>query len=284
MILPGSASQSLGAALADELGEALAVVETERFADGEFKLRVPDAGGERAVVVAATTSAAAHLELLQLQDLARESFDEVVTVLPYMGYARQDQAFRDGEPVSARAVARAISTGTDRVLAVNPHESGVGDFFDVPFETVDATPLLADPLPAIENPLFLAPDEGATDLARGVRDAYGAGTTDYFEKTRDYDTGEVHVAPAGTDPTGRAVVLVDDIVATGATMSAAIDRLYERDAAAVYVACLHPVFADNARAKLAEAGVAGLWATDTVERPISDVSVAPALAEKLRSD
>ncbi|MFB6118261.1 ribose-phosphate diphosphokinase [Halosegnis sp.] len=281
MILPGSASQSLGAALADELDERLAVVETERFADGEFKLRVPDAGGDRAVVVAATTSAEAHLELLQLQDLARESFDEVVTVLPYMGYARQDRAFREGEPISARAVAQAISTGTDRVLTVNPHEPAVSDFFDVPVEAVDAAPLLAEALPVIDDPLFLAPDEGAIGLAERVRDAYGTGTTDHFEKTRDYDTGEVTTAPAGTDPGGRAVVLVDDIVATGSTMSAAIDRLYERAAAAVYVACLHPVFADSARARLADAGVAGLWATDTVERPVSDVSVAPALADYL---
>jgi ribose-phosphate pyrophosphokinase len=281
MILPGSASQSLGAALADELDEPLAVPETQRFADGEFKLRVPEAGGERAVVVAATVSAEAHLELLQLQDLAREAFEEVVTVLPYMGYARQDRAFRDGEPVSARAVARAVSTGTDRVLAVNPHEPTVGDFFDVPFEPVDAAARLADPLPDLADPLFLAPDEGAVELAETVCAAYGAGGCDYFEKTRDYDTGEVTVEPAGTEPAGREVVLVDDIVATGSTMAAAIDRLHERDVAGAYVACVHPMLADNARAKLAAAGVAGLWGTDTIERPESDVSVAPAIADQL---
>ena len=281
MILPGSASQSLGAALADELDEPLAVPETQRFADGEFKLRVPDAGGERAVVVAATVSAEAHVELLQLQDLARDTFDEVVTVLPYMGYARQDRAFRDGEPVSARAVARAVSTGTDRVLAVNPHEPTVGDFFDVPFTAVDAAARLADPLPALDDPLFLAPDEGAVELAETVCAAYGTGACDYFEKTRDYDTGEVTVEPAGTEPAGREVVLVDDIVATGSTMAAAIDRLHERDVADAYVACIHPMLADNARAKLAAAGVAGLWGTDTVERPVSDVTVAPTLAEYL---
>ncbi|MFC7176774.1 ribose-phosphate diphosphokinase [Halosegnis marinus] len=281
MILPGSASQSLGAALADELDEPLAVVETQRFADGEFKVRVPDAGGERAVVVAATVSAEAHLELLQLQDLARAHFEEVVTVLPYMGYARQDRAFRDGEPVSARAVARAVSTGTDRVLAVNPHEPSIAEFFDVPFEVVDAAARLAEPLPDLADPLFLAPDEGAIGIAETVCDAYGAGSCDHFEKTRDYDTGDVTVEPAGADPDGREVVLVDDIVATGSTMSAAIARLHERGVADVYVTCLHPMFADNARAKLADAGVAGVWGTDTIERPVSDVSVAPTLAERL---
>ena len=279
MILPGSVSQSLAAALADQLDEPLAVVETDRFADGEFKLRVPDAGGDRAIIVAATTSAESHLELLQLQDLARANFDEVVTVLPYMGYARQDDAFRDGEPVSARAVARALSASTDRVVSVNPHEPTIGDFFDVPFDVIDAAPRLAEPLPDLDGPLFLAPDEGAVGLAETVRDAYGAGETDYFEKHRSYDTGDVAVEPAGTEPAGRSVVLVDDIVATGSTMAAAIDQLHEQRVAGVYVVCLHPMFAANARSKLAAAGVDGVWGTDTVERPTSAVSVAPAIAD-----
>lgn len=281
MIIPGSASQSLAASLADALDEPLATVETDRFADGEFKCRVPEAGGDRAVVVAATTSAEAHLELLLLQDVAGEAFDEVVTVLPYMGYARQDRAFREGEPVSARAVARAVSTGTDRVLTVNPHEPTVCEFFDVPCEAVDAASRLAEPLPDVDDPLFLAPDEGAIELAATVRDAYGTGATDYFEKTRDYDTGEVSVEPADTDVAGRDVVLVDDIVATGSTMSSAIEQLHARDVGEVHVTCVHPMLAASARTKLANAGIASLHGTDTVERPVSSVSVAPVVAERL---
>jgi len=81
------------------------------------------------VIVASTVSSDAHLEVLQLQDAAREAgVEEVVTVLPYMGYARQDAAFEAGHPVSARAVARSISTGADRLLTVNPHETAVCEF------------------------------------------------------------------------------------------------------------------------------------------------------------
>ena len=281
MIIPGSTSQSLAASLAAELDEPLATVETDRFADGEFKCRVPEAGGDRAVVVVATTSAEAHVELLQLQDLASAAFDEVVTVLPYMGYARQDRAFRAGEPVSARAVARAVGTGTDRVLTVNPHEPEVCEFFDVPCEPVDAAARLAEPLPALDDPVFVAPDEGAIELAAAACDAYGRGTTDYFEKTRDYDTGEVSVEPSDADVSGRAVVLVDDIIATGSTMSSAIEQLHDRDAGEVHVTCVHPMLAENARTKLANAGVASIHGTDTVERPVSTVSVAPTVADYL---
>ncbi|MFW5963514.1 MAG: ribose-phosphate pyrophosphokinase-like domain-containing protein, partial [Natronomonas sp.] len=86
MIVPGSASQDLAATLSAASGEPLAAVEYEQFADGERVVRVPDTD-DRAVVVASTVSDGAHVELLQLQDAARQQAGEVVTVLPYMGYA-----------------------------------------------------------------------------------------------------------------------------------------------------------------------------------------------------
>jgi len=283
MIVSGSASQSLAAELATATGRGLAHVEFDRFPDGEVMAAVPSFEGEAAVVVGSTVSSDAHLEVLQLQDAVREAgATEVTTVLPYMGYARQDRAFEAGQPVSARAVARAISTGTDRVLTVNPHEPVVCEYFDVPATAVEAGPRLADPLPAdLTDPLFCSPDEGAVDLAATVRDAYGAGATDYFLKERDYDTGEVSIEPSDAPVTGRDVVLVDDIVATGSTMAEAIAAIDDRGAARVFVTCIHPLLVDNAITELRRADVAGIYGTDTIERPVSAVSAAPAIADRL---
>ncbi|WP_336035970.1 ribose-phosphate diphosphokinase [Halobacterium yunchengense] len=279
MILSGSATQQLAAALAAALGEDLGRVEYDSFPDGEQLVRVPAVDG-RAVVVASTVSSDTHVEVLQLQDAAREAgASEVVTVLPYMGYARQDEAFEAGEPVSARAVARAVSTGTDRVVTVCPHEDAVLDFFDVPATGVDAAPLLAEPLPAdLADPVFLAPDSGATDIAESVRDGYGAGATDHFEKVR-HSGSEVTVTPSDVAVSGRDVVVVDDIIATGSTMSEAIAAL--EDPRRVFVACVHPLLAGNARLKLANAGVEAVYGTDTIERAVSTVSAAPAVAAEL---
>ena len=283
MIVAGSDSQALAADLAGATGEPLAGVEYERFPDGEGLVRVSGLGrGDRAVVVVSTVSAPAHVELLQLQDAAREAgAGTVTTVIPYMGYARQDRAFAAGEPVSARAVARAVSTGTDRVLTVNPHKEGVLDYFDVPAEAVDAAGRLAEPLPDdLADPLFLAPDGGAVDIARSVADGYGRGETDHLRKTRHSGT-EVEVEPVDIAVAGRDVVLVDDIVATGATMSEAVRVLHERGAGRVYAACVHPLLVEGARLRLARAGVAAVVGTDTLEGPASAVSVAPAVTEVL---
>jgi ribose-phosphate pyrophosphokinase len=281
MIVSGSHSQVLAAALANETGQSLASVDYDRFPDGEGIVRT-EAVDDRAVVVASTVSDRAHVELLQLQDAVREAgASEITTVLPYMGYARQDHAFEPGEPVSARAVARALSTGTDRVLTVNPHESRVCDYFDVPTETVDAAGRLAAPLPDdLTDPLFIAPDDAAIDIAESVAGTYGRGETDYFEKSRKSGT-EVEITPSDAAVAGRDVVLVDDIIATGSTMSESVGVLRKRDARSVHVTCVHPLLVRNAYTKLTRAGVEAVYGTDTLERPISEVSAAPAIAEHL---
>lgn len=285
MIVPGSSSQALSAALAAETGLPLATPTYDRFPDGETLASVPDFDADHAVVVAATPGNDAYVELLQLQDAVREAgAQSVTTVLPYMGYSRQDKAFKDGQPVSARAMARAVSTGADRIVVVNPHEPGIAEFFETPCETIDAAGRLAEPLPAeLSDPLFLAPDEGAVDLVGTVRNAYGRGETDFFEKTRDRDTGDVVISPSDAPVADRDVVVADDIIATGSTMSDAVGVLLERGAARVFVACVHPLLVGNAVTKLSRAGIAGVYGTDTVERSVSEVTVAPVIAEAVET-
>ncbi|WP_049916924.1 ribose-phosphate diphosphokinase [Halogeometricum pallidum] len=279
MIVPGASSQALAAAVATAMDEPLAAVEYDRFPDGETLAAVPDFDGGRAVVVATTDSNDAWVELLQLQDAVREAgADRVVTVIPYMGYARQDAAFEDGHPVSARAMAKAVSTGADRVVLVNPHEEDLASFFDAHVTIVDAASRLAAPLPDdLDDPLFLSPDASAVELAGSVREAYGRGETDYFEKVRHSGT-EVEVTPSDADAAGRDVVIVDDIVATGSTMSEAVAHLQSGGAARVFATCVHPLLVRNARTKLERAGIERIVGTDTVERAVSAVSVAPNVA------
>jgi ribose-phosphate pyrophosphokinase len=287
MIVPGSGSQALSAALAATLDDTLAVPEFDRFPDGETMAAVPaaSAASGRAVVVAATPSNDAYVELLQLQDALREAgVGEIVTVIPYMGYARQDRAFEPGQPVSARAMARAVSTGTDRVVLVTPHEPDVRAFFDVPVTVADAADRLAVPLQRLADdlvePLFLSPDHGAVDIATTVRDAYGRGGTDYFEKTRHSGT-EVSVEPSDATVAGRDVVITDDIIATGSTMAESVGVLRERGAERIFTACVHPLLARAARATLDAAGVERVYGTDTLERDVSVVSAAPSVVDVL---
>ncbi len=281
MIISGSSSQSLATALATELDRPLAPVSFSHFPDNELLVST-QTNTDHAIIVASTPTPESHIELLQLQDAVRETGTETITtIIPYMGYARQDSAFEAGQPISARIIAKALSIETDNVILVTPHTRRLTDFFTVPTTIVDAEPVLANPLPdTLTDPLFLAPDESALPIATTVRDAYGTGETDYFEKTRLSST-DVEVTPSDATVTNRDIILVDDIIATGGTMTTATRVLTDQDANQIFAVCVHPVLAGAARINLARAGISAVYSTDTLERQETSTTVAPVLADQL---
>ena len=278
MIVAGSASQVLAARVARETGRELVAVEYESFPDGERLVRVPGVDGEEVAVVASTPTDEAYVELFQILDAVRDAA-RIDLVIPYMGYSRQDDEFEEGEAVSARALGSALPR-VDTVTTVNIHETSVlEDWFDADDkEDVDTTPALADALD-VDSPLVVAPDEGARSLASNLAERLG-GDADYLVKER-VSGDEVRVETRELDADGRNAVLVDDMVATGGTMSEAVGVLRDNGARSVRVACVHPVFARNAVLRLYSAGVERVVATDTLGTALSDATVAPVVARRL---
>jgi len=220
------------------------------------------------VIVASTVSSDAHLEVLQLQDAAREGasrrsspFCRTWATLDRTRLSRRVILFPRGRsPVRFRPARTASSPPTPR--------DGSLRVFEPTATAVDAAGRLAEPLPDdLVEPVFL-PDAGAIDLAETVRDAAGAGETDYFEKTRHSGT-DVEISPSDVDVADRDVVVVDDIIATGSTMSEAVDVLQQRNVGRVFVTCVHPLLARNAVTKLSRAGVEAIYGTDTIERGLA---------------
>lgn len=276
MIVAGSESQVLAARVARETGRELARVEYERFPDGERLVRVPGVEGEEVAVVASTPTDASYVELLQILDACADA-SRIDLFVPYMGYSRQDKQFGDGEAVSARALASAVPP-VESVTTVNLHEDDVLDWFDAETADLDAAPLLADSL-EVTSPLVVAPDESAFPLAETVADRLG-GDADYLVKER-VSGDEVRIETRELGAESRDVVLVDDMVATGGTMSEAIEVFGGNGARSVRVACVHPVLARNAVLRLYSAGVERVVATDTLETAVSDPSVASLIARHL---
>lgn len=277
-LVAGPASPGLTETLADELGADLVEVAHERFPDGEAYVRVAeDLSGEEVVLVQTTPADERWVELLLLQD-AVASWDpaSAVTVVPYLGYARQDKRFEPGEALSVAVLARAVSAADMPVVTVDPHEPSVMERFDVPAEQVSAMEVLADPLAEEGCDFVLAPDEGAMGLADRVASILDC-PADFVIKHRESGT-EVTTEQKTLDVDGRTVAVVDDIISTGGTMSNAARALRDQGAERVVAATVHGVFAGKALKKLADAGVDRTVATDTIETPQSAVSVAPVVA------
>ncbi|MBE0521145.1 MAG: ribose-phosphate diphosphokinase [Candidatus Methanoperedenaceae archaeon] len=279
-IIAGPASQLLAGRVSEEMGGNLLVTEFKKFPDGELYTRILDGFEDPGIVtiIQSTVSDSDFVALLQLIDACYEA-SNINVVIPYMGYARQDKRFKSGEPISARAMAGAIKA--DNVYTVNIHEESILDYFDARAVNLDATPVIGRYIKNMEfeNPLIVAPDISATPLARNASVSLGI-DYDFLEKTRL--SGEsVTISPKNVDVKGRDVIIIDDLISTGGTMAEAISLLGEQGASGVFVACVHPVLANNAVIKLFKSGVKGIIATDTIDKGVSVASVAPVIASAL---
>ena len=279
-IVGGPASQLLASRTARALGTEPVLCEFNRFPDGELYLRIADEiKNESVTLIQSTPTDSDLVSLLQLIDACNEA-KELNVVIPYMGYSRQDKRFKPGEPISARAVARCINA--DRVFTVNINEKSVLGYFPCPAKNIDAAKLLGEYIAGfgLENPILVAPDEGAEGLVKKVSSGLGF-DYDHLQKTRlSGDT--VTIKTKNIDVTGRHVVLVDDMIATGGTMTESIKMLKDHGAVDVYLACVHPVLARNAVLRLFNAGVKDIIATDTLEKAESILSVAHLIVDALK--
>lgn len=285
-VVAGSASAPFAARLAQELGIPLAKGETKRFPDGEGYVRILDSiRGRDVVVVQATAPDDNLVELLLWQDALREAgANHITTVIPYLGYARQDRLFQAGEAISARAAARAVSASTDAVITVDPHKEETLTFFGGKARSVSAVPQLAAELSRWGVDIVLAPDKGARDRAAHAARLMGA-RVDHLEKTRLSAT-EVTMRAKDLDVAGARVAIVDDLIASGATMVTAAKQLKAQGAIAVYAACTHGLFTGNALPRILGGGIDRVLATDTcISGPCNCdvVSAAPAVADALRA-
>ncbi len=275
-IIGGNASQLLAGRVSDALKSTLLICEFKRFPDGELYTRIIDElAGESVTIIQSTVNDSDFVSLLQLIDACSEA-SRIDVVIPYMGYARQDKQFKRGEPISARAMAGAIQA--DNVFTVNIHNESILDYFDAKATNLDATPMIGEYIKNMKfkNPLIVAPDDGAIALAMNASKDLGI-DYDFLEKTRL--SGEsVTIQPKNIAVKGRDVIIIDDIISTGGTMAETISLLKKQGAHEVFVACVHPVLSSNAVLKLFKAGVKGIIATDTIDKGVSVVSVAPVIA------
>ena len=280
--------------LADALGVALHTGEARSFPDGESLVRVPCR--DSSVLLYRSLNDPYRLDpnsrlvevLLAAAALRDQGARRLVLVAPYLSYMRQDAAFRPGEAVSQRLVGRLIAQAFDAVVSVDPHLHRTKSLADVFLGTealaVSAAPALAALLRADSVPrdtLLIGPDEESSLLVWSLASALALDCA-VAAKTRSGDRGVSVRLPAGPGPNGRPVILVDDVISTGATLVECARAAREAGATRIEALAVHALFPPEREADLRAAGLARGRCTDSLPHPCGTAALAPVLADALR--
>jgi ribose-phosphate pyrophosphokinase len=302
MVFGGRASMELAANIARHLDVDMGDVTLKTFSNGEVYCRYEESIRGADVFLVQSTAANetegmtpndALMELLAMIDAAQgASAHRIIAVMPWYGYARQDKKSAPREPISARIVATCLEgVGVDRVLTMDLHAGQVQGFFHVPLDHMTAMPMLTQYISDLgfdEEPVIVSPDAGRVKTARNFARKVGCHWA-VMEKERPAQ----QVAEIGYvvgDVKGKTAVLVDDMIDTAGTLTAAARTVLDEGAARVIACATHGVFSGPAYERLAyeSSGIERIVVTDTMPlRPgapgnVEVISTAQTLADSIR--
>ncbi|MGU9951778.1 MAG: ribose-phosphate pyrophosphokinase [Gammaproteobacteria bacterium WSBS_2016_MAG_OTU1] len=297
LLLGGSACPQLTGQVAEHLNVQPGRITLRQFSDGESYVELDENVRGKSVFILQTLCAPTNDHLMELMlmidAVRRSSAAQVVAVIPYLGYARQDRRPRSiRAPISARVVADMLTgVGVDRLLTIDLHAEQIQGFYQIPVDNIYAMPALMGDLARvmdIEKALIVAPDIGGVVRARAFANSLGTDLA-IIDKRRPR-ANVAKVMNIIGDVSGKDCFIVDDIVDTANTLCQAAEALKAAKARRVCAYCSHPVLSGGAPARIATSAIDELVVTDTIPLlpeaqncdRIRELTIAHVLAEAMQ--
>ena len=286
-IISGKTSENLAKKLSKKIKANLVKSEIRVFPDGESKITLIGKISKKKSIVLQSIYPPVDTNLVQVLSLitkAKENSSEVIAVIPYMGYARQDREFLPGEIVTMKVLGKLFkSAGASKIIVVDIHSSIGLKHFSIKTKNVTAIPDLVGFFKklSLKNPLVVSPDQGGKERAKEFAKEFNS---DYIalEKTRDRKTGKVKIKTKNLEEVGnRDLILVDDIISTGGSIIKATQFLKKQKCKRIYVACTHALLINDAEKKIKKAGVTNIISTNTIPGKISKVDISKTIAKAI---
>ena len=285
-VIAGKSSEDLARKLSKKIKANLVNSQIRVFPDGESKITLIGKISKKKSVVVQSMYPPVDTNLVQALSLitkAKENSSEVVVVIPYMGYARQDREFLPGEIVTMKVLGKLFkSAGASKIIVVDIHSSIGLKHFSIKTKNVTAIPDLVGFFKklSLKNPLIVSPDQGGKERAKEFAKEFNS---DYIalEKTRDRKTGKVKIKTKNLEVKNRDLILVDDIISTGGSIIKATQFLKKQKCKRIYVACTHALLMNDAEKKIKKAGVTSIISTNTIPGKTSKVDISKTIAKAI---
>ena len=286
-VIGGNASKDLAKRIARRLKAKYVDVDTRTFPDGESKITFRHNLKKSVVLIVQSTYPPVDTNLLQILSIISEVkkiSSKIYAIMPYMGYARQDRQFLNGEIVTMSVVAKMLqAAGAKKAIVVDIHSKTALRHFKIPTENVSAIPELAKYLKKLKlkNPIVVSPDTGGSLRAKKFADIL---KSDFItlKKSRNRKTGKVSIQSTKADVKGKDLIIVDDIISTGGSVVKATQFLKKQKCKRVFVVCTHGLLVGDAEKNIKKAGVTQIISTNTIPRSISKVDVSGVIAQAVQ--
>ena len=273
------------------LGIPLAKVRIKNFSDGEIWVKYDEnIRGEDLFIIQSTMTPSDNLfELLMLIDAAvRASAKRITAVIPYFGYARQDRKDQPRVAITSKLVANLIATaGADRVITMDLHAPQLQGFFDIPVDHLYASNTFVKYFKdeKIKQMIVASPDVGGTKMARSYARRFNSDLIVIDKRRPAPNVAEVMNIIG--DPSGKNVIIIDDLIDTAGTFTNAAAALKKAGAKSIYGACTHAVLSGDAIKRIEDSPLECLVVADTIPAQnhspkIKVMSVANVFAEAIK--
>lgn len=281
-------SQHLAENIAKHYGASLGNVIVSKFSDGEFQPAFVDSvRGRRIFIIGSTFPNSDNLMqmLLMLDAAKRASARHITAVIPYFGWARQDRKDKPRVAIGAKLVANLIQTaGATRIITMDLHADQIQGFFEKPVDHLYASTIFLPYIDKLklENLTIASPDMGGSKRAYAYSKFLGSEVVICYKqrlKANIIDTMELI-----GEVKDRHVIIVDDMIDTGGTLTKAADLMIEKGALSVRAICTHPILSGEAYDRIENSKLTELIVSDTIplkktSSKIKVVSCAPLFAD-----
>jgi ribose-phosphate pyrophosphokinase len=282
VVIAGPESVDLATNISKALGLNMVCPELRIFSDGESKIRIKEKLDNKTCIII-QSSFPPHVDrhimqtLMLMKKCADDSAKNIIVVVPYLAYARQDSAFLEGEVVTAEMLAKMYENfGAQNMVTVDIHSLRALSYFQKRMHSINvsAIPLLADYAKSklgmnMNNSITVSPDEGGLMRAKSFALQLNNNVT-CLKKTRDRSTGEIKVdhSPSLKEERirGLEIVLIDDIVSTGSTIIKAAEILKSGGCRGITVMCSHALMTEESIKQIKASGVDKIVTTNSVPK------------------
>lgn len=268
LIFSGRLSQYLGKKICDDLHMQPGKSKIINFSDGEMWMKYNDnIRGKDVYIIQSTVPPADNLmELLIMIDAGiRASAKRITAVIPYFGYARQDRKDRPRVAITAKLIANLLTeAGADRIITMDLHAPQLQGFFDIPVDHLYCSVLFIKYFKhlRLKNLAVAAPDVGGTKRARAYANELGADLILIDKRRPKPNVAEVMNIIG--DVENKNVLIVDDLIDTANTFTAAIEALKNGGAKDIYGAVTHPILSGPAIERIEKSNLKKLVVSNTI--------------------